>query len=217
MRRCCNPNCSSTISYGDDTMVCPLCGSPLDGTRSRDKNSKQFMQRFLCRFKCEGRLTEIESKDLFLSKWHKLINLLIRNEDYQFAHQSSVYVLRVEDLCGSQARTIYLFGNWMGLRTGDQIIAKGKYRLLTGRDVATVVYNVTTHERVRPDIQISGRLIKWLLYPALVTLGILIIGGVSSASAGYTNLASFLFLICAGLIWSFWSAIKMVLKFLRRK
>lgn len=196
MKRCLNRNCNSTFLYGDDKNVCPFCHQRLtkndSSAANSDRNivsldeilvnqeeerteSQAFTRQISNGTSCHGRITEMDHHEVFSSKWHKLMNAVIRNEPYQFAHQTSEYTIRVENITDGYPTEIMdfcLFGNYLGrLQVGDEVTVEAKD--YGDRRVVKKIYNHTTASSVKPGIQIPAWVIKMLaivLLLALITL-----------------------------------------------
>ncbi len=160
------------------------------------------------KIRCHGRITEAEHHDVFYSKLHKTVNSLFRGEPYQFGHQTSEYVVRVEELAGgymARSMDFFVFGNYMGrIHPGDEVIITAAER--GGRFVAGSVFNVSTNSDLKPGLQIPGAVIRFLF----VLLLLLIVGTVL---LGYEFVASgqiYSFILPAVLIGAVFSRLKKI-------
>ncbi len=126
--------------------------------------------------KCHGRVTEIDHHDVFYSKLRKTINSLFRGEPYQFGHQTSEYVIRVEELDGgftAQNMDFFLFGNYMGrIHPGDEVILTAS--VSGGRNIVKTLYNAVTNSDIKPSLQLPATFIRvmFILIALMVLFGI---------------------------------------------
>ncbi len=145
--------------YGQMTKV--NIANSLNGNVTPFKFVEQYGIRTI---KCHGRVTEIDHHDVFYSKLRKTINSLFRGEPYQFGHQTSEYVVRVEDLNGgftAQSMDFFLFGNYMGrIHPGDEVVIAAS--VSDGRNIAKSIYNVVTDSDIKPSLQLSATFIRFI-------------------------------------------------------
>ena len=192
MKRCSNPDCDSSFLYGNDKTECPFCHRRLQTSVSfnavdnreimtpdqilaqhntGNEISPIFLRRFSHSIECHGRIVEIDHHEVFNSKWHKIFNAIIRNEPYQFTHQTAEYTIRVESISDDYPAEITdfcLYGNYLGrLQVGDEVIVRAKdYR---DRRVVKSIYNQSTSSVVKPGFQIPA-----LLFRVITVLAILV-------------------------------------------
>lgn len=193
MKRCVNQNCDSNFLYGNDKTECPFCHwqlqynspSTTDISREivaldevlmvRDEESIEspvFTRHIFNGIECHGRIVEIDHREVFNGKWHKLFNAVIRNEPYQFAYQTAEYTIRVENITDEYPTDIMdfcMYGNYMGrLQVGDEVVIKAKN--YSDRRVVREIYNSTTASMVRPGFQIPAGLIKVCVFGVLAII-----------------------------------------------
>lgn len=189
MKRCPNINCESDFLFGNDRIACPFCHSELvdisvaNQTRQAvltadqldihvpvDESGIPFTTQHFGRMTCRGRIVEIDRQELFVGKFHKLINSLFRGEPYQLAHQTIEYTIRVENISDGIADEITdfcLYGNYLGrLQVGDEVDIRAKCR--RNRRILTALYNRTTSSEVRPGFQIPA----WGIWTGIACLGL---------------------------------------------
>lgn len=204
MKRCPNTNCESDFLFGNDRIACPFCHSALvdisaaNQTRPAilvadqldihvpaDEPIVPFTTQRLGRMTCRGRIVEIDRQELFVGKFHKLINSLFRGEPYQFAHQTIEYTIRVENISDGMADEITdfcLYGNYLGrLQVGDEVDIRAKSR--GNRRVLTALYNRTTSSEVRPGFQIPA----WEIRMGFACLGLTIYALVAGIISLFTS------------------------------
>lgn len=244
MKRCSNTNCDSRFLYGNEKLECPFCHSRLENSISfntathseimtldqileenniASENHPLFSRRISGGIECHGRIVEIEHHGVFNSKWHKIFNAIIRNEPYQFAHQTAEYTIRVENIADEYPAEITdfcLYGNYLGrLQVGDEIIIRAKdYR---DRRVVKSIYNQTTSSVVKPGVQIPASLFKIIAVLAIVviiTLICKIVWFIKSGAAvdGLTVLVSALMPIII-VLFGIWIIIRSILPKRRRR
>lgn len=193
MKRCTNPNCASDFLFGNNKTTCPFCHSrlvnsgdanrmeaqtivPPDMVTVRDEpqqaETAEFMRERFGKVICTGRILEIDHHEVFNSRFHKLINSLIRGEPYQFAHQTAEYTIRVENITDGIATEVTdfcLYGNYLGrLQVGDEVVVHAKKH--RDRRIVRSIYNRTTDSPVRPGFQLSAGVIRTVF----LTIAILI-------------------------------------------
>lgn len=181
MKRCSNALCESDFLFGNDKVSCPFCHSALIDINS-DNQTRQailtadqlelnmqatahttpfYTERFGY-MTCRGRIVEIDRQELFVGKFHKLVNSLFRSEPYQLAHQTIEYTIRVENISDGMSDEITdfcLYGNYLGrLQIGDEVDIRA--RCQGKRRVLTALYNRTTSSEVRPGFQIPAWVIR---------------------------------------------------------
>lgn len=186
MKYCPNPACDPSFFYGSTKSVCPFCHTSLSERIDNDRVVRpiitpeniyinednvhpgeedvreSFSTRIRGGIRYHGRITEIEHHEVFNSKWHKIFNSLFRGEPYQFAHQTSEYTVRIEDITDGypdDVADVCMYGNYLGrMHVGDEITVNTKvYR---NRRVAKSVYNHTTDSGVRAGLQLPAGLIR---------------------------------------------------------
>lgn len=197
MKKCTNPNCNSNFLYGNDKKVCPFCHSRLESNVSFNATATQEILTpdqilvndvsshnderpfFSCiRFHgilCHGRITEIDHREILYSAFHKILNAIFKNQPYQFAHQTSEYTIRVENITDgypSEITDFCLYGNYLGrLQVGDEVIVRARnYR---DRRVVKSIFNQTTSSVVKPGFQIPAQLIKIIMLLAIIGIVVL--------------------------------------------
>lgn len=204
MKRCPNTNCESDFLFGNDRIACPFCHSALvdisaaNQTRQAilaadqldihvpaDEPVVPFTTQQLGRMTCRGRIVEIDRQELFVGKFHKLINSLFRGEPYQLAHQTIEYTIRVENISDGIADEVTdfcLYGNYLGrLQVGDEVDIRAKSR--GNRRVLTAMYNRTTSSEVRPGFQIPA----WGIRIGIVFLGLTIYAMIAGIIGLFTS------------------------------
>jgi hypothetical protein len=182
-----------------------------------------FISRNIRGMECHGRIVEIDHHEVFNSKGHKIINALIRNEPYQFAHQTVEYTIRVENISDEYPTGITdfcMYGSYLGrLQIGDEVIVRAKDR--GDRRVVKSIYNQTTSSVVKPGIQIPAGVIRGIavaIVLALITFIYEIVWFVKSGAAAAFITAVVvslmpIIIICIGI----WLAIKSILPGRRRR
>lgn len=169
-------------------------------------NNTRFVENIgVGKIKCQGRIIEVDHQDLFYSKFHKLINSMFRGEAYQFGHQTSEYLIRVEELgevYSTQSLDFFLYGNYMGrLVVGDEVEIIAKER--RGKRIGIQLFNVTTRSQIRPGIQLSANVVRvavaFILF-IIYLLGSYFIGYINS-NAG-SNFVSITVIIVSGIVFA---------------
>lgn len=204
MKRCSNALCESDFLFGNDKVSCPFCHSVLVDINS-DNQTRQailtadqlelnmpatahttpfYTERFGY-MTCRGRIVEIDRQELFVGKFHKLVNSLFRSEPYQLAHQTIEYTIRVENISDGMSDEITdfcLYGNYLGrLQVGDEVDIRAKCR--GSRRVLTALYNRTTSSEVRPGFQIPA----WGIRIGFACLGLTIYALVAGIISLFTS------------------------------
>ena len=187
MKRCTNASCESDFLFGNDKVSCPFCHSALADIGSGSPvrpvilpadqiepnvpatgNAVPFSTERFGYMTCRGRIVEIDRQELFVGKFHKLVNSLFRGEPYQLAHQTIEYTIRVENISDGLADEVTdfcLFGNYLGrLHIGDEVDIRARNH--GNRRVLTALYNRTTASEVRPGFQIPA----WVIRIGIVVL-----------------------------------------------
>lgn len=204
MKRCSNIDCESDFLFGNDRITCPFCHSELVDISVANQNRQAILtadqldihaladepgisfttQRFGY-VTCRGRIVEIDRQELFVGRFHKLINSLFRGEPYQFAHQTIEYTIRVENISDGMADEITdfcLYGNYLGrLQVGDEVDIRAKSR--GNRRVLTALYNRTTSSEVRPGFQVPA----WGIRIGFACLGLTIYALVAGIISLFTS------------------------------
>ena len=216
MKRCYNPNCASDFLFGNDKVTCPFChqrlvdigaahtGQPpilpvdlAEPPMPTGRNNPPFASVRMGRMTCHGRIVEIDRQELFVSKFHKLINSLFRGEPYQLAHQTIEYTIRVENISDAMAEEVTdfcLYGNYLGrLQVGDEVEIRAKNH--RNRRVVTSLYNRTTSSRVRPGFQIPA----WAVRTGVTTF-VMFIGGSVAMLADPANNGIYARSLLAGIL-----------------
>lgn len=218
MKKCSNPNCASSFLFGDNKTNCPFCHGPLErcngasheqhritppnmALRNTERElSPPLAARRMGRTEYTGRITEIEHQTIFHSRFHKLMNTVVRGEPFQLAHQSAEYTIRIEPITDgvpSEVTDICLYGNYLGrLQVGDEV--KVKVKDCGHRRVAKSIVNLTTGSVVRPGLQVSAGLVRGLLLAAVLMIAVLICMIVQLFSSG--TVGSFFGVLLSALI-----------------
>ena len=204
MKRCPNTSCESDFLFGDDRIACPFChrklvdirvanqarqvvltADQLDVSAPTDEPHIPFSTQRFGYMTCRGRIVEIDRQELFLGKFHKLINSLFRGEPYQLAHQTVEYTIRVENISDGIAEEITdfcLYGNYLGrLQVGDEVDIRAKNR--GNRRLLTALYNRTTSSEVRPGFQIPA----WGIRTGIACLGVAIYALIAGTVGFFTS------------------------------
>ena len=244
MKRCPNPNCDSTFMYGQNKEKCPFCHSRLVDnisfentptveiitpdavlmeSETENMENVTFISRSLTSMECHGRIAEIDHHEVFNSKWHKLVNALIRNEPYQLAHQTVEYTIRVENITGGFPTGITdfcLYGSYLGrLQIGDEVIVRAKD--CGDRRIVRSIYNQTTSSVVKPGFQIPAGIIRGITIAAVLLIALFICEIVwliksGAAAVGLSVIISSmmpLIIICVGI----WLMVKSIFPRRRRR
>lgn len=205
MKRCPNANCESDFLFGNDKISCPFCHSALvdisatnqprqtvltadqlDIEMPRAERTVPFSSIHLGNMICRGRIVEIDRQELFVGKFHKLVNSLFRGEPYQLAHQTIEYTIRVENISDGIADEITdfcLYGNYLGrLQVGDEVDIRAKCR--GSRRILTSMYNRTTSSAVKPGFQIPAWTIRIGISALVLAVWALIAGIVGLFTSG---------------------------------
>lgn len=215
MKRCSNTNCETDFLFGNDKVSCPFCHSALvdigvtnqmrqtvlpadqlDIEMPENEHGTPFSSQHFGYMTCHGRIVEIDRQELFVGKFHKLVNSLFRGEPYQLAHQTIEYTIRVEnisDYLAEEVTDFCLYGNYLGrLQVGDEVDIRARSR--GNRRVLTALYNRTTSSEVKPGFQIPAWAIR--------------IGIVSLSLAVYVLIAGIVGLFTSGaIVAGFWAVI----------
>lgn len=205
MKRCPNTNCESDFLFGNDRIACPFCHSELVDISTANQTRQVVLaadqldihvpvdepgipfttQRF-GRMTCRGRIVEIDRQELFVGKFHKLINSLFRGEPHQLAHQTIEYTIRVENISDGIADEITdfcLYGNYLGrLQVGDEVDIRAKCK--GSRRILASIYNRTTSSEVKPGFQIPAWAIRIGIAALVLAVWAMIAGIVSLFTSG---------------------------------
>lgn len=193
MKRCTNPNCEGVFLFENEKTICPFCHNPLteidnsenylDGITPADmititdsgyqeNKTVNFISNNNKTMECHGRIIEIDTHEVFMSKIHKLMNSLFRNEPYQFSHQIAEYTIRVENITdgvSTEVTDFCLYGNYLGrLQVGDEVFIKAKKR--KDRRLVKSIYNETTLSAIKPGLQLSAGFVKGAVFLMLIIL-----------------------------------------------
>ncbi len=126
------------------------------------QGEERFIQERPGRVECHGRIIEIDHREVFHGKLHKLLNALFRGEPYQFAHQTVEYTIRLENITDdfpTEIAEFCLFGSYLGrLQVGDEVMVRGKKQ--GDRCIAKAIYNRTTEMEIRSGLQIPAWVIR---------------------------------------------------------
>ena len=156
-------------------------------TRRRETNIREFMRSRIggCN-EWHGRITEIDHQELFNDREHKLFNSFFCGEPYQFAHQTVEYTIRLENITeglSTEVTDFCLFGNYLGrLQVGDEVVINAREK--RGRRVVKSIRNETTGSKIRPGLQLSAGIIRFIILFPIVILVALICGLVWMVESG---------------------------------
>lgn len=146
-------------------------------TRRGEINATEFMRRRIdgCN-EWHGRITEIDHQELFNDREHKLFNSFFYGEPYQFAHQTVEYTIRLENITeglSTEVTDFCLYGNYLGrLQVGDEVVIRAREK--RGRRVVKSIFNETTGSKIKPGLQLSAGIIRFIiLIPAVILVAII--------------------------------------------
>lgn len=242
MKRCSNASCQSDFLFGNDKVSCPFChGALVDiGTANQtrpailpadqldihmpaNEHTTPFTTERFGHMTCRGRIVEIDRQELFVGKFHKLVNSLFRGEPYQLAHQTIEYTIRVENVSEGLAEEVTdfcLYGNYLGrLHVGDEVDIRARNQ--GNRRVLKAIYNRTTGSEVKPGFQIPAWVIRIGLAFLIIAIYALIAGIIGlfksgAIAAGFWGLISELMPVLI-IIGGFWLLFRSVFPRRRRR
>lgn len=152
-------------------------------------DTRPFMRRrFLRRLDLHGVVTDVTMIPKYENRTHKRLDAILADEPIEFACTGYEYSIRLQEMPSADGSLsgrrvdVRLYGDIVHeIKIGDEVFIKAKHYILLHKITARKLYNLTTQNRVMPELHIPAGLVKLPLYlVGALFLGLLLMAFLTS-------------------------------------